>query len=338
MSLKIKEKQMKLPEKLKEAIENETSGQSQRNVTHARAELSDRYRQKQTKDREFITTDNHRNAYIAARMPATYTAVRSVLQEIQPRLSDPNLKSILDLGAGPGTVMWAACELFPSLEQITLFEKDSQLSSIGKRLAAHSENPKIRSASWQLNDLEALKTIPQHDLIALSYAIGELDPSIVPGLIEACWKATNKVLFVVEPGTPAGFERIRAIRSQLIALGSHMVAPCPHQLTCPMVGTDWCHFSERVERSSFHRRIKGGSLGYEDEKFSYVAVSKQPCKLPYARVLRHPVKRSGHLMLTLCTADEGLKVETVSKRYPEDYRLARNLEWNSPVEEKFNKN
>lgn len=84
-------------------------------------------------------------------------------------------------------------------------------------------------------------------------------------------------MVLIEPGTPEGYLRIREARGQLIDAGMTVAAPCPHDGTCPIeVGQDWCHFSARVSRSSLHRQVKGGSLPYEDEKFSYVAATRFP--------------------------------------------------------------
>lgn len=317
---------MQLPENLQAAIEAVIESFGLRQLIVAREELTDRYRQPGSQ-RQFITTEAQRQAYVIARMPATYAAVSAVCQAIRERTPGLSIKSVLDLGAGPGTAMWAVCDHFPEVEQVTLIERDSSLLELGQGLAQASDKPSILGADWRLADLEEKITLPPHDLIILSYAAGELLQEKMMGLLEQCWKSAKNLLVVVEPGTPIGFERIRAIRSNLIEWKAHLVAPCPHHLACPMVGSDWCHFSARVERSSLHRRLKGGSLGYEDEKYSYIAVSKEEWELPPARILRHPMRHSGHIGLKLCTAEEGVQQPTISKKMGPLYKEARKAEW-----------
>src|SRR5262249_4794506 len=97
---------------------------------------------------------------------------------------------------------------------------------------------------------------------------------------------------------------------------------------CPMLHLpgQWCHFAARVERTSIHRRIKDASLGHEDEKFSYVVFSRNTTSRASARIIRHPLKRTGHVKLQLC-AQQGLKPETVSRRQKELYHAARDVKW-----------
>lgn len=314
-----------MPEKLQEAIAKEFNKASQSCVAAAREDLTARYRSSAKQDK-LISHDAHRLAYIAARMPATYAVVCRVLEEICARAPQMHFSSLLDLGAGPGTVMWAASDVLKKIQKMTLLENDEGLAAIGKRLAEYDKERFRYTVEWILTDIRQAQHFPQHDLIVMSYSIGEIEPNLIPSIIEKCWTATEKMLVIIEPGTPKGFERIRSIRDQLIDLGGYMVAPCPHREACPMEGGNWCHFAERVERTSLHRRLKEGTLGHEDEKYSYVVFSKTPIDLPTARILRHPEKRSGHVHLTLCTLD-GLKQEIVSKRTPEAYRIARKASW-----------
>lgn len=314
---------MQLPHSLQTAIDSVIESFGMRQLIEAREELTKRYRQPISG--QFMTTDAQRQAYVISRLPATYAALQSAFKAIRERENLP-IKSILDLGAGPGTGMWAACETFSEIEIITLIEKDAALSSIGKRLAQTSEQPVMNSAKWLEADLEKLSDLPPHDLILLSYSVGELNPQRIGPFIDLCWKSAGKLLLIVEPGTPIGFERIRLIRRQLIDSGAHLIAPCPHHSECPMSGGDWCHFAARVERSSLHRRLKGGSLGYEDEKFSYVAATKSAFPFPASRILRQPLRHSGHIVLKLCTS-EGVQQPTISKKMGDLYKQARKAEW-----------
>jgi ribosomal protein RSM22 (predicted rRNA methylase) len=136
-------------------------------------------------------------------------------------------------------------------------------------------------------------------------------------------------MLIVEPGTPAGFAVIRELRDTLIGAGAGLTAPCPHQRECPMTGTDWCHFAARVQRSALHRQVKGAELSYEDEKFSYVAFTRDTAERAAARVLRHPGRPPKRVELVACT-DAGLRNITIGKSHPE-YRAAKDLSWGSAI-------
>jgi ribosomal protein RSM22 (predicted rRNA methylase) len=179
--------------------------------------------------------------------------------------------------------MWAAAESF-ELEQITCVERNQALLDLGASLASRSGNAALRSTRWLPGDVAQLRDLPAHDIVVFSYVVGEIADAQGEKLLRAAWLKARSLLVMIEPGTPEGFRRVHGARALLLDSGAHLVAPCPHHETCPMFATaDWCHFSARVERSAEHRRLKGGSLGYEDEKFSYVVASKQPIALPDSR-------------------------------------------------------
>ena len=62
-----------------------------------------------------------------------------------------------------------------------------------------------------------------------------------------------------------------------------------------------------MSRSSLHRQVKGGSLAYEDEKFSYLVAARFTAAPGASRVVRRPQIRKGQVLLELCTPDEGLR-------------------------------
>lgn len=318
---------MSLDNELKEILEKEIARIPPSKLSLAAKELSQRYR---SPDRDkcsiFMTTDAHRLAYLAVRMPSTYSVIQRVMHEIRLQMPGLNIKSLLDVGAGPGTASWAIAESHLEVQNISLLEQDDDWLTIGKKLMKQASNRALQTAEWhQRGELKASE-FSGYDLVIMSYMVGEIPFDVLPALIQEGWKATNQVMVVIEPGTPHGFERIRRVRQQLIEMGAYMVAPCPHCDTCPMEKGDWCHFAERLERSAFHMAVKDVSLGYEDEKYSYIAVAKSPVVLPEGRILRHPQRHKGHIGFTLCEKS-GIVERVISKRHGDLYKQSKKLEW-----------
>lgn len=317
---------MQLPSSLHRAIEEETTRHDLQALSRVAADLSENYRARRPGAGAYIASEMHRLAYAAVRLPGTFAATRAVFAEIRRLMPDLPIASVLDLGAGPGTASWAATEAFDELQQITLVERDEAWTRMGTSLARAGGNALLERAVWVHADLCAAESFPAHDLVVAAYALGEIEQNASREILNAAWTAARAALVIVEPGTMAGFNLIRRLREDLIRLGGHLIAPCPHQSGCPVSADDWCHFSQRFARSSLHRRLKTGTLGYEDEKFSYVAVSKHPIQPARARVIRHPLRRSGHAQIMLCTG-EGIQAITVARRDKEKWKRARRIDW-----------
>ncbi len=276
-------------------------------------ELSARYR---AKEKPYLTSHTHYLAYLITRMPATNAALSQVFK--QAHNFDP--LSLLDLGAGPGTGYLAAKTYFPNLSQATLVEADAKFIALGKQLITDS-------VLWQHTALPC--PLKPHDLVLLSYSLNEMkDPAQI---VKTAWQATQQLLVIIEPGTPEGYQRIIEMRTMLLSLGAHMVAPCPNALPCPMQESNWCHFPARLSRSKLHKQLKGGDLGYEDEKFSYLIVSKTAYDTPRARIVAPLGMHTGHVQLTLCSEGE-LKSCTVSQKDKLLYKKCRKAEWGDSLE------
>ena len=208
-------------------------------------------------------------------MPATYAAVTASLNALVEIRPDFAPKSLLDVGAGPGTATWAAAEAFPSLQGFTLLDANDALRTLALGLVTDSF--RLRDVSYERGEARAaLAKADTADLVVASYMIGEIGDAERRALAELMWEKTRDTLLVVEPGTPAGYARIIALREQLIALGAHVAAPCPHDGKCPLQPPDWCHFTQRLQRSRAHKQVKGAELPFEDEKFAYVALTRAP--------------------------------------------------------------
>ena len=317
---------MQLPRALAGGIESLIAGHNLAALRHASEELTENYRS--DRPRVALSTPEHRFAYLLVRLPATYAAVSAALHEVRARVGE--VRSVLDLGAGPGTAAWAAAEAFPQLERVTLIERDAEMVALGKKLAA--EHPVLSRAEWAVNDLRSTR-FECHDLVIAAYVLSELSGrDALTGVSAKARAAAQKAFAVIEPGTPRGFASLLPLRQALLAQGQHIVAPCPADAECPMKARpgDWCHFAVRLERSSLHRRLKSGELSYEDEKFSYlVFVRDQAVRQAEARILRHPAHGKGHIRLTLCEAPIVREI-TVAKSDGEVFRAARRARWGDP--------
>jgi ribosomal protein RSM22 (predicted rRNA methylase) len=318
-----------LPAELKAALDARLQGLSRSDAAERAALISKTYRDGGGSGA--IRTEGDALAYALARMPATYAAViasLNALAEIRPDFTPQNL---LDVGAGPGTAGWAAAEVFSSLQSFALLDANSALRALALDLGSRST--RLRGMTYQRGEARAvLADAEPADLVVASYMIGETSEAERSTLTDLMWTKTRDTLLIVEPGTPAGYARIIALRQQLIAAGAHVAAPCPHDGKCPLTAPDWCHFTQRLPRLRAHKQIKGAELPFEDEKFSYVALTRAPAARRPARVLAQPVVTKVEVSAKLCTPD-GVIIAKLPRRAKADYARARRWRWGDAVTE-----
>src|ERR1700675_685829 len=122
-----------LPAELKAALDGKLRGFSRNDAASRSATISQTYRDGGGSGA--IRSEADALAYALARMPATYAAVTAslnALREITPHFAP---KSLLDVGAGPGTATWAAAEGFSSLQDFTLFDANPALRALALELS-----------------------------------------------------------------------------------------------------------------------------------------------------------------------------------------------------------
>jgi ribosomal protein RSM22 (predicted rRNA methylase) len=203
---------------------------------------------------------------------------------------------------------------------VTLVELEPEMLAAGREL--------LPEARWVPGDVTSARG--PADLILVSYVLGELkDPA--PAVAHVWSQAADSVAFV-EPGTPAGYRRVLDARTAVIGAGGRTVAPCPHDLPCPLPADDWCHFAARLPRSRLHRRAKGADLGWEDEKLSYAVLSREPVSPAAARIIRRPVPRSGYVDLVTSDTDGAVREHRIAKSAGPVYRQARKADWGDAIE------
>lgn len=317
-----------------------------------------------------LATRTDAAAYAAYRMPATAAAAGLALR--QARFAMPGWRpvTLLDFGAGTGSMAWAVASELPSVAAMILLEQSAAAIGIGQAILAAARDADLPAATWrtwrlpvgqravgQSGDQPALDQpaggppsrsdgrpagdapavdLPTADLATVSYVLGELTEAQQAAILALAVRAAPAIM-LIEPGTPVGHRRILAARDRLLAAGYLLAAPCPHANECPLaVAGDWCHFAARLPRSAIHRQVKGGELGYEDEKFSYIAAVRPDVAGPGAppepvvprdRIVRRPQQRKGLVTLELCRHDGTAGRQRVGKSAGEAYREARKSSW-----------
>jgi len=265
-------------------------------------------------------------AYVATRMPATLAVARAVLRELRARCPALQVERLLDLGSGPGTTLWAAGFEIPELVHATLVEPVATMATTARSLLCESSLDRRVATTWYPRATDVPRTDDPHDLVVVGYLLTELDDASRRALLNLAWEKCRGAVIVVVPGSTEGYQAMLDARAQLLSLGANLVAPCPHAEPCPLPKDDWCHFSVRLNRSSLHRRLKGGSLPYEDEKYGYLVVTRGAGHPAGARVIRRPLKQHRRVTLRLCGAD-GVRDEVVTRTNRVAYRQARKVKW-----------
>jgi ribosomal protein RSM22 (predicted rRNA methylase) len=263
-------------------------------------------------------------AYIGYRMPATRKAVQAVLSQIPDEIRNC-IQTIGDYGAGPGTSFWAMLPYFPNLTTLTLVEKDIELMRIGQRLMQHAGPELTGVCRWKEADFTEEKSFERHDLTLFSYSFFEQMKDQDKTTLKHVLSHNSSYIAIIEAGTPFAYQRLMQVRDDLIGAGLSVIAPCPHDATCPLQAGDWCHFSTRVARSSRLKTLKGATMGYEDEKFSYLIMGRTPLAKRAPRVLSNPQVFKEKIVVNLC-ASQGATELVVMKRDKENYKKAKKLE------------
>ncbi|EFP80844.2 37S ribosomal protein S22 [Puccinia graminis f. sp. tritici] len=215
--------------------------------------------------------------------------------------------------------------------------------------------------------------------------------------IEGMWNSGAETMVIIDRGTPAGFQVVADARQQLLmlgrrqlrraryerevaissennedeypdnsaALGSWVLAPCPHDKPCPLHLSDnpkhFCHFSQRIERPKFLKDTKHTTRHEEDAKFSYVVIrrgqrppsaslssdlagssretvpkpadddngnSSSGAALEWPRIILPPHKCKGHVIFDVCAVSGEIERLTVPRSQGKQaYYDARKTFW-----------
>ena len=324
---------LSLPSELENAIETALQRVPASQWKSAATALSERYRTQRTGQEQSLARKSEEIlGYAALILPAAYAQLSGAMAATKARIPDWQPTSMLDIGSGPGTALWAATAQWPTLKKLVAWERESAFIDLGKQLIRASDTPVLRATTWHKVTLGG--KLPDdsetYDLIVFGHVLNELPEMLRNDIVTLAWQHCSGMLLIVEPGTSAAFPIVRAMREYLLTLGAQTIAPCAHNLACPLVD-DWCHFPQRLERPSFQRRAKFASAGWEESKFSYAAMARFPADSPiWGRLIHQPHKLKYEVSLPV-SSKEGIVNVEIPKSERDAFRNASKYEWGDVI-------
>ena len=285
-------------------------------------EISLKYRNENIQSQAVVSSDVQALSYLASRMGETSVVVYSVLEKLNNLISlDNQVKSVLDLGSGTGSVLWALKNFLFSAD-IVAVEKQESMIKYSKLLSKYLEY----NINYINEDVLSSKVenLTLFDLVIESFMLNEMSGNDRKQTLDLMMSKTNKFIVLIEPGTPNSYTKMMEDRDYLLSKGFCLVLPCPHGCKCGLVD-DYCNFTVRVDRTKISRYIKDSQLGYEDEKFFYLIFSKDVIENGCSTILRKPVFAKNRVELKLCNKDGSVCKTVVTKNNKQQYSQAKKL-------------
>ena len=310
---------VEIPSEIKALTEQAASKYTMHQLKAVSKEITRLYKEESGRGKILVSDPVYAAVYSVVRMPATFGAVYSALYHTLECVEMKGQYTLLDVGAGTGAGAFAAAQLL-ELSEIICLEREKSMRELGKSFTDRFTEF-LPQTEWTDADLRS--ELPRSaDIVLSSYVLNEMTEKDRISAVRKLWSHTEKLLLIVEPGTPEAFSQLMRIKKELEACTAETAAPCTCTGACPLEEDDWCHFTVRIQRSRLHRAIKEADVPYEDEKFSYMAFVKEKPERKGSRILRHPVTGKGNIRLELCGNDSRKNV-TVTKRDRELFRSAR---------------
>ena len=309
---------MELPVEIRKTIEEIASDYPLVTLKTVAKKLSDNYLNKKKPNDGYINDEVEVVAYAITRMPATFGALSFALSK-SLELVNGSINSVIDIGTGTGNSIIACRNLISDKISMICMEKSPEMLNFCKKLY---DNTSIRYIN---EDITKSSLNEQADLVIASYMFNELSDLEKRDALNKIISYSQKYILIVEPGTPEAYKQMMTIREYFIREGFNVIAPCPHQKECPLSKDDWCHFVSRVSRSKLHKLLKDGDVPYEDEKFTYLFLSRENPNTVDDRVLRHPIINKGNISITTCNKDCSLKQYLFTRKDKVKYKAAKKI-------------
>lgn len=255
-----------------------------------------------------------------------------VLRELHVRGWRPKSETVFDWGCGSGIASRRILEFFgaQTFTSLTLWDHAAVASEFASSAAA-ARWPELSISVATPGLLASSEAI---GLLVISHVLSELSPDQIRELRALCSRAREIVW--VEAGTHEIARQLGQIRDTLVLdSGFSIVAPCTHQLACPMFisGNErhWCHFfapppPEIFSDSNWVRFGQRAGIDLRSLPYSFIALDRandRPRTTSLSRIIGRPEHFKPYCRWLNCD-DTGLAELELPKRA--DSNLYKQLE------------
>jgi ribosomal protein RSM22 (predicted rRNA methylase) len=181
-------------------------------------------------------------AYAAFYLTTNYPKFSHCMEYLKDYKETLQNSELIDIGAGPGTFLFAIGEYF-DWNISTLYGIET--SHLMKKQAA-----KIKEGLFPDKNIEIVSSsniIPKkkkNRIVIFTHSVNEMG---VERAIEYIKDLDPDGIMFIEPGTKSFFQEYLVLREKLIESGFNCHYPCPTNNACPMKDKDdWCHQYIRV--------------------------------------------------------------------------------------------
>ena len=331
---------IQLPPEINNAIEQLLVAQQSTIWITKAEELHHRYSTREKgKNQTYINDETDALAYLALRAPATYAQIFGALSQLEDAIPNWQPKSFLDIGSGPGSGIWAAKTIYPTISQAVCIDQERIFLSLGEKILSGS-SLQINTQWQQTNLTQPLNVNESYDLVIIANVLNELTPPQSEKLIGQAFNSCSGVLLIVESGTPFGSNIVSSTAKKLAKAGN-LLAPYVHKSFVP--NTDYyLHFPQRFIRPEFERRVrqymresKLMASDWEEAKYSYTAIGKIELEKQIWGRTVGPIKiQKGFLEIPILT-EESIETLKIMKRDKEKYNLTKKLHWGGIIKKKL---
>lgn len=327
-----------LPPAISESVSRILLRSDARMLSIQAKELHERYMQGANPIQPNIQKSTDCIAYLALRFPATFAQIVSALSQIQERIPSWKPKSVLELGCGPGTGIFAAKSVWPSVATATGLDTEQLFLSLAEEI--HYDSKMRVDVTWVKSTVSkwtAAEDRQSYDLIIVANVLNELTDEERERLMQQIMKRRSGVVMLLEPGTAVGTMLIMNA-ARTIAPTQHLIAPYINNVFVEST-EHWIHFPQRFQRPEFQRRIRQSmrdrvlmASDWEDAKYSYVAwgtIAEE--KKLWGVCIGKVEKLKGFLTIPVLTK-EGIVNARVLKRNKAQYNDVKAIRWGETLE------